>query len=180
MRNSKWWWAEFLYVWETSIVNAYLLMKKYYLARGLTPRLTHLEFQEEITWSLLDPKGPPRRGRESPIKASTPTPPRAPAGAARARMTEKSLQPGGAFDRRLDRSLHHCPTMLPADKKKTTVCQFHRLAGKSINKNHAIPEGARRDVMICQDCNAAVCVKCWEVFHYKEVIGDADLCRVLK
>ena len=25
-RNTKWWWAEFLYLWETSIVNAYHLM----------------------------------------------------------------------------------------------------------------------------------------------------------
>jgi len=28
MRNTKWWWCEFLFVWEVSLVNAYLSMKK--------------------------------------------------------------------------------------------------------------------------------------------------------
>ena len=27
MRKTKWWWAEFLWVWETALVNAYLSMK---------------------------------------------------------------------------------------------------------------------------------------------------------
>ena len=41
LRNTKWWWAEFLFIWETSMVNSYLKMKKFYLANNLTPRWTH-------------------------------------------------------------------------------------------------------------------------------------------
>ena len=66
-RKTKWWWAEFLFVWETSIVNAYLLMKQFHLAMGLKPRWTHWEFHEEIAWALLDPNGPPMR--KTPIKS---------------------------------------------------------------------------------------------------------------
>ena len=125
---------------------------------------------------LLDPAGPPRRGRKSPIKASTPTPQQGPK---RAKMNEKSLQPGGAYDRRLDRSLNHFPIGVPDDKKKTTVCQLHRVANKSVNNSTAIPVGARKDVMICKGCNAAVCLKCWEDFHSLEAFDSGDFCRVL-
>ena len=43
MRRTKRWWAEFLFVWEASMVNAYLLMKEYYLAMGVEPKWTHYE-----------------------------------------------------------------------------------------------------------------------------------------
>ena len=61
MRKTKWWLAEFLFVWETSIINAYLLMKNFHLAMGLKPKWTHWEFHEEIAWALLDQNGPPMR-----------------------------------------------------------------------------------------------------------------------
>ena len=41
MRNTKWWWCEFLFVWEVSLVNAYISMKKIYLAKGLSPKWGH-------------------------------------------------------------------------------------------------------------------------------------------
>ena len=55
-RNTKWWWAEFLYIWETSLVNVYLLMKRYCKTKGVIPRWTHWEFQESVAWVLLHPK----------------------------------------------------------------------------------------------------------------------------
>ena len=54
MRNTKWWWCEFLFVSETSLVNAYLVMKKYYRAMGFTPKWKHWDLQEQIAWALLD------------------------------------------------------------------------------------------------------------------------------
>ena len=157
MRNSKWWWAEFLFVWEVSMVNAYLLMKRFYLANGLTPKWTHWELQESIAWGLLDPKGPPIKERSRPTEIR---PRRDVSGQKRKRMTQKSVGAGGSYGRRLDRSLPHLPTPVPAHKKKTTICQLHRLAGSVINMDNKIPDGARKDVMICNDCNAAICIKC--------------------
>ena len=87
-RKTKWWWAEFLFVWETSIVNAYLLMKNFHLAMGIKPRWTHWEFHEEIAWALLDPDGPPMR--KSPAESPVYQRPHneRPAGAKRRRMTK--------------------------------------------------------------------------------------------
>jgi hypothetical protein len=106
MRNTKWWWAEFLFVWETSLVNAYLLMKNYHLAMGFKPKWTHWEFQEEIAWALLDPDGPPMRENKSrpvfPMYQRVVN--QRPDGEKRARMTKNSLDQGGAYGKRLDQS----------------------------------------------------------------------------
>ena len=158
LRNSKWWWAEFLWVWETAIVNAYLSMKTYYIAMGVKPRWTHWEFQEKIAWALLDPNGPPTRREKSPTKAPRPTPlPKE----KKKHMTMKSLGPAGVYGVRLDMGRHHTPQAVPDHQKKTAVCQLHRLVNKLVNEKTEIPAGTRNGVMICGGCNAAVCLQCW-------------------
>ena len=174
MRNTKWWWAEFLWVWETAIVNAYLSMKKYYIAMGLKPKWTHWEFQEKIAWALLDPNGPPVRKEKSPTKAPRPLP-----DASRRRMTRKSLGLEGTFGVRLDGNRLHVPTPMLDNKKYTTVCQLHRLANSVVNKDRDIPKGARNKVMICGDCHASLCLKCWKSFHSKEVFTEDAFCTIL-
>ena len=158
--------------------NVYLLMKKYYLAMGFAPKWAHWQFLEEIAWALLDPDGPPKRGDKSQNKV--PWRQRGPTGKKRKQMTVKSIGAGGAYSRRLDPNFNHFPAPVPADKKKTTVCQLHRLAGAAINKDHKIPDGARKDVMICKDCDAALCLQCWGVFHSQDSFEKRDFCRILK
>ena len=177
LRNTKWWWAEFLFIWETGMVNAYLLMKTYYIAMGFEPKWSHWQFQEEIAWALLDPDGPPLRSATNQNKV--PSRQRESTGKKRKKMTMKSVGAGGVYSSRLDPKYNHFPTPVAADKKKTTVCQLHRLAGNAINQDNKIPDGARKDVMVCKDCDAALCIKCWSVFHSKEVIENGDLWKIL-
>ena len=183
MRNNKWWWAEFLYIWETTMVNSYIAMKQYYHAMGVTPRWTHWEFQESIAWALLDPGGPPQRKETSPEKAVKTQKPREPHGVAhgekRRRLTENTLKPGALHGIRLDRSYYHFPSAVAPDKKKTTVCQMHRLANKVMNDSNNIPPGSRKNVMVCEDCGAALCLRCWRDFHTKEVFEIDDYCKIV-
>ena len=182
MRRTKWWWAEFLFVWEASMVNAYLLMKEYYLAMGVEPKWTHYEFQEELAWGLLDPEGPPKRVSKSPTKAPKSRPPSKQAtGARRARMTEKLLGKGGAYSIRLDRGYCHFPSAgLFANMKETAVCQLNCLANGVINQDNNIPKSARENVLICKDCDASICLQCWAGFHSQEKFERDDYCRILE
>ena len=116
---------------------------------------------------------------KSPPKPYT-RPSRQPSVAKRKRMTEKSVAIGAAYGKRLDRGYYHFPTAVPEDKKKSTVCQLHRLAHTSIHKDNKIPDGARKDVMICKDCDAAICIQCWGVFHSKETFEKGDFCQILE
>ena len=94
-------------------------------------------------------------------------------------MTEKSLRVTGHFGVRLDPTKAHYPQPVPENAKRSTVCQLHRYANKVLNEKSDIPKGARDKVMICGDCNAAVCLKCWSTFHSTEVFSDYDFCEIL-
>ena len=65
------------------------------------------------------------------------------------------------------------------DKKYTTVCQLHRLANGVVNEDTNIPRGTRNKVMICGDCNASLCLKCWETFYSKKGSTEDDFCTIL-
>ena len=178
MRNTKWWWCEFLFIWETSLVNSYLSMKRYHEALGVEPKWTHWEFNESVAWALLDPKGPGRRktGKTGEMVASRR---KAQLGPRRDRLTSKSLQKGGDRGMRLDRSLYHFPSPVDADRKKTTVCQLHRVANKEVLKETNIPPGARKDVFVCNDCDVALCVECWPAFHQQQCFKTEDYWKIL-
>ena len=36
-----------------------------------------------------------------------------------------------------------------------------------------------KDVMVCEDCGVALCVRCWRAFHTKEVFKIEDYCKVV-
>ena len=61
-----------------------------------------------------------------------------------------SLDVGGVYGKRLDTTCHHFPAAVAEGKRKTTVCQVHRLANATINGDRNLPEGARKEVMVCQ------------------------------
>ena len=165
------------------MVNSYLKMKKFYLAKNLTARWTHRKFHESVAWGLLDPEGPPRRKKENrstevfvPRSINTST-----ATVRRAKMSVKTILPGGVHGVRLDRSLSHYPFAVGKDKKRTTVCQLHRLANKVINKVTAgTPKGARDGVLSCADCGVALCITCFPEFHSIELFGVPEFCKILR
>ena len=164
------------------MVNSYLKMKKFYEAKNLTPRWTHWEFQESAAWGLLDRDGPPRRKIENrstqlivPRALNTLT-----ATVRRAKMSEKTILPGGVHGVQLDRSMSHYPFAVAKDKKRTTVCQLHRLANKVINKTTSAPKGARDGVLTCADCGVALCITCFPEFHSIELFGVPEFCKILR
>ena len=176
MRNTKWWWCEFLFVWEMSLVNAYLAIKKYYRAMGFTPKWKHWDFQEKIVWALLDVNGPPRRENKTPEKQRKRAGVR---GARKPPLSEKSMGPAGRHSVRLDGSKTHFPVAVPADKKRTTGCHLHRLASKMINGTTNNTKGMQDNVWECLDCDARLCLKCWDAFHSTAEFGTEDYCKVL-
>ena len=80
-------------------------------------------------------------------------------------MTKTSLDVGGVYGKRLDTTCHHFQTPYAEGKSKTTVCQFHCLANNTMNSDRNLPAGAKKEVMVCKTCNAALCLRCWEAFH---------------
>ena len=193
-RNTKWWWAEFLYVWETSITNAYHMMCRYYVFMGLKAPWTHYQFQEAISWALLDPVNcwPTKDNKKvSPImmnkrKHVYPSCEKAKAKALapsqekrRTKLTKRTLSPGGMLARRLDVSLGHFPTVVAEGKRKSTVCQLHRMANRMVNESNDIPPGARTDVYVCKGCDATLCVKCWATFHQTKCLKMEDYVEIL-
>ena len=162
MWNMTWWWADFLFVWETSLANAYLLMKNMYLAMGCKPKWTYWKFQEESAWVLLDPDGPTMRKDTSPTKElmHQRVHIQRAKGTKRREMTNTLLDLDGVYRKHLDMTSHHFPTNVPADKRKITVCQLYHLANDIFNGDRKVPEEARREIMVCMTCDTALCVQC--------------------
>ncbi len=54
-RNYKWWWALWQWAFEVSIVNAYVMMRRYCVLKGVSPPWNHHDFNEAIGKVLFDP-----------------------------------------------------------------------------------------------------------------------------
>ena len=89
------------------------------------------------------------------------------------------MGPAGRHGIRLDRSKTHFPVPVPTDKKRTAGCQLHRLASKKMYGTTNNDVGVRDNVYECVDCDARLCLKCWDSFHSTEVFGIEDYCKVL-
>ena len=187
-RNTKWWWAEFLYLWETSIVNAYKLYKSYHEFKNVKPKYSHLKFHEKIAWSLLDPEKEWPANRNETIYVDLEAPGRVKSllcasgapGVRRPRFSDAALDAEkGALRCRLDHSKKHWPKKLAEGKNRTTCCQMHRFAARSLNKGEKAPPGARSDVFHCPDCNTALCISCWDKFHTTKCFQVKDYVDIL-
>ena len=157
---------------EVSMVNAYMMLRRYCELKGVGMPYSHHEFNEKIGYALLNPgtewpkrnrKQPPemlsanKRKRTSPV----PTPQSTPTKKARApKLDRDALSPNkGRLKVRLDKSMQHLP--VPTDGKKA-VCQLHRWAhniradGK---KGYSVvPSGARAGVAKCSVCRVQLCM----------------------
>ena len=74
-RNYKWWFALFLWSFEVSLVNAYMMQRRYCELRGIPRKWDHDRFKEAIAKALIDPDGCwPRRKSPGKLIPSTPAP----------------------------------------------------------------------------------------------------------
>ena len=172
---------------EVSMVNAYMMLRRYCELKGVTMPYSHHEFNEKIGYALLNPGNEwPKRNRKQPPEmlsankrkrtSPVPTPQSTPTKKARRapKLDRDALLPNkGRLKVRLDKSMQHLP--VPTDGKKA-VCQLHRWAHNEKKcvedkKKFAIPSGARSTVMQCKVCNVILCLRCYEIFHTCEDIG---------
>jgi len=170
-RNQKWWWALWMWALEVSLVNSYMMLRRYCQLKNVTMPYSHHDFNEAVGYALLDPvtewqrrKPPPVAARRTPQAAIK----RAP------RFTVNTLCPTtGKLKIRLSTSFMHMPVP-PPGKKDNHVCQLHRWAHgecqsveqRKDNKN-IIPAGARSAVLHCKACGVNLCLHCFELFHTK-------------
>ena len=54
-RNPKWWWALWLWGMEVSLVNAFMMMRRYCKLKGVKQKIDHHKFNELIGRALLEP-----------------------------------------------------------------------------------------------------------------------------
>ena len=177
-RNQKWWWCEWLWGIEVSMVNAYWLMASYHKYRGLECPMTHYEFQEKIGYALLDPKKEwPNRTTSALGQRKRPFTPSPPRRANRPRVNEKTMDPKGSLCCRLNKALAHTPRVIAS--KSLPACQLHRQANMQVNKDTNHPKGGRRHVYECRDCGVALCIPCWEAYHRIECFEKSDYVTIL-
>ena len=53
IRNQKWWWAIFFWVFECSLTNSYILYRKFYQVHGKKPPLSHYDFVRQVSLAWL-------------------------------------------------------------------------------------------------------------------------------
>ena len=177
IRNRKWWWAIFFWVFENSLTNCYVLYRKFHELHE-RKHLSHYEFIQQIGLAWLKPssywpskastgRGAKRKGMrtvsDDQTSASVATITVAESVVAQRKnlinkknstMTVKALDPySGCLRCRLDHNLNHLP--IKNDKPKNN-CQLHYWANK---------QKVRAQLMKCGTCNVTLCITCYKIFH---------------
>ena len=161
-------WALWKWGLEVSLINAYMMMRRYCKTNGLHPTYSHHDFNKKVGYALLDHVNEwPRRNRKQPPDATRKrkctTPP--PVTMKAPRFSADALCPNkGNLKKRLDFSLRHLPTVPPGEKGNH-VCQLHRWANRTKTSTHNIPPGSRISVCHCKICGVNLCLRCYEIFH---------------
>ena len=167
LRNRKWWWAHFFWIFELSLTNAFILYRKFHQIHEIQAPLTHYDFIKKIALAWIDPenywpKQTTRSAKTSISSSSTsttrsiitrlssvPPPPKK-----MATFSNRSLDPYiGALRCRLDRNLDHLPV---ENDKPHANCQLHFYLSKVKR---------RSKMMKCNTCNARLCIDCYKKFH---------------
>ncbi len=178
--NEKWWWVLFMWGFEVTLANAYMMMQRYCELKCTRVPYSHHDFQEKVGLAYLDPNKhwPCRKSPPKLLAISHKTPkskqqiPWAP------RLDNNALCPDtGQLKNRLDTTLNHMP-IVPLGKKGDANCQLHRWAHKMQTSQHNIPPGARQHVMMCRECCVNICLRCWELFHSEPNLSE-KICDIL-
>ena len=183
-RNYKWWWALWIWGIEVTVVNAYVMMKRYCELKDVPVPYSHHDFHEAVALAFLDRDNQfgnhwPRKqaaGQKRKSAFATPSPAKK-ARKAAPRLTKQSVCPRfGALRGRLDLSLGH---YLSGEPDSNRVCQLHRYAYRQMYDDpKGIPSGARLHVYTCEACGVNLCIPCMKIFHTTEYFEDA-ICTII-
>jgi len=161
-RNVKWWWALFLWGYEVSLVNSYVMYKRYCELKGVPVKWKHHDWNEAVGYAHVDPdefwprrKSPPKATSKTAQKRST-------------KIDSQALSPSqGRLRDRLTPAIH---LAVPCEKQHT--CQLHRWAHKEFNpcelEKNLKPKGSCSLVVRCRECDVHLCIPCFEIFHTKQ------------
>mgnify|MGYP003321282704 FL=1 len=167
IRNRKWCWAMFFWTFELSLMNCYVLFKKFYKIHERKPPYSHYEFVKRVALAWLNPSehwqsSKSSRGRivddsttvQSSIASSVVAKKRIKFEQKNCVLTDNSLDfYTGNLRCRLDTSLNHLPTM---NNKPENNCQLYYWHDKS---------KYRAQLMKCMLCNVTLCISCYKAFH---------------
>ena len=177
IRNRKWWWALFFWIFEGSLTNCFVLYRKYYELHE-RKYLSHYEFIKSIALAWLKPSAywsgtttsktgrsrspQPSQGSSSvadsssycTVAESVISRRKIHVNKKNSTLTNKALDPyAGSLRCRLDHNLNHLPVN---NDKPETNCQLHWWASK---------QKIRAQLMKCSTCNVTLCIKCYKIFH---------------
>ncbi len=165
--NEKWWWALFMWGFEATVANSYMMMRRCCELKCVRVPYSHHDFHEKCGLGYLDLKKywPCRKSLTICNKPDNITPPRKKPPVPRAPwFDEAALCPdNGRIKKRLDSTLNHMPTT-PLGAKGNVNCQLHRWANREMTGENVIPPGGRQHVMLCRECDVNLCLLCWEIF----------------
>ena len=170
-RNFKWWWSLWIWGIEISIVNAYMIYRRYCELKEVPQLINHHDFREKLGYALLDPDNewPRRKSPKKTLASLNKSKKKIRHITIAPKINTKGLDPQtGRLKRRLDFSLGHFPTV-PVAQKRHRVCQLHRWAfGEGGGAKNTIPPGARKDVYACDTCGVKLCIPCFSLYHQCE------------
>ena len=135
LRNRKWWWAHFFWIFELSLTNAFVLYRMFQEIHNVKVQLTHYEFIKKIALAWIDqdiywPTASPKMKKSqssSSFSSSRSIITRRSSAPLQSRkcmtFSDRSLDPfNGFLQFRLDRHLNHFP--IKNDKPEAN-CQLH-------------------------------------------------------
>jgi hypothetical protein len=169
-RNRKWWWAIWMWGFETLLVNAFILYKETHRLTWKTPNkklLSHFLFRKTIALSWItgtkvtmetDELHNARKRTIPNPSISTVTNSLSTTSNKRARVVnEASLDPKeGALKGRLNDNYVHFPEPATAKQPCCSLCRF-----VSSNKNVR----TYTSVFQCDICKVHLCITCFKPFH---------------
>ena len=165
LRNQKWWFAIFLWIFECSHTNCYVLYRKFHNLHGRKQPKNHYEFLESIALAWLKPSQYWPKRKTVSVSTGSVTDGSSVAASIISRrdsfkltrsatISNNALDPYTGYLRcRLDRSLNHLPVQT---MKPEANCQLHNWAKKS---------KYRKQLMKCPTCNVIICLDCYKKFH---------------
>ena len=177
IRNRKWWWAIFFWIFENALTNCYVVYRKFHELHE-RKHLSHYEFIRKIGLAWLKPSAywqsqatstkrgegkSTRKVSDENTSVSVDTCTVAESVVARRKilftkknstMTANALDPYSGYLRcRLDHNLNHLPIR---NDKPENNCQLHYWATK---------QKVRAQLMKCGTCNVTLCISCYKLFH---------------
>ena len=168
LRNRKWWWLIFFWLFEGGLCNSYVLYRMFFKLHDLKPPWTHYEYIRAISLAWLDQETywPSRKktSASSNITQSSQSstssmmsrlrPSNTTVVARSVTFTDKTLDAySGALRCRLDRHFAHLPER---GDKKVNSCQLCYWKNK---------ERVRSQVLRCNTCQILLCIDCFKPFH---------------